>query len=70
VPDEHARPGAIQNKARGCDVGLKGGFRLLNHRDRVSIVFKDGCDRLPAGTVGKCAMDEDDTYDGGMTDRG
>jgi hypothetical protein len=63
VADQHARPGPVQHQPRSRDIGLEGGLGLLNDEHPVAIMLQNIRDRLPSGTVGECAVDQNDILD-------
>src|SRR6185503_12953613 len=60
MADHHHRPGlGVDHPFRGGDVIGHRGQRVLNGSDRVSIALEQGNHVLPAGGIGKSAVDED-----------
>src|SRR5262245_52152863 len=64
VADQYTRTCLIENAARRSHVCRETRLRLLNNSHRVTMTLENVRHRLPSGTVGEGAVDQNDSLDG------
>jgi hypothetical protein len=64
MADQHTRTQLVENAARRSHVCRKAGLGLLDNSYRVTVTLQNVRYRLPSGTIGKGAVDQNDRLDG------
>lgn len=64
VADQHTRTRLIENAARRSHVRRETRLRLLDNEHRVAVTLENVRHRLPSGTIGEGAVDQNDSFDG------
>src|SRR5215831_9694451 len=64
VADQHTRIGLVENPARRSHVCRETRLRLLDNSYRVAVTLENIRHRLPSGTIGEGAVDQNDSLDG------
>src|SRR5215472_14180042 len=64
VADQYTRASLIENPARRSHICRETRLRLLDNEYRVTVTLEDVRHRLPSGTIGEGAVDENNSLDG------